>query len=211
MNYQTKSQKKNLKKNQKNKENIDKYICDTRKEGYITIWTKKNEIKYVSPENIYKIPLTRKEIEEIFPHDNEDNDINYPYFFEKLKKRLDGRPKVEVMEILIQKDRFNTTILENICMYIFKEEHVDYFMEFLKIAPIGFFKNYETVRGENPLHTCAACRNMNALKKLLILGFDKNQKNKNGQNVQNILEIQKETYQKKLDFSEKMIEELNSK
>ena len=58
------------------------------------------------------------------------------------------------------------------------------------MAPIGFFKNYETIKGENPLHICATCKNINALKHLINLGFDKNQKNINGQNVKQILETE---------------------
>ena len=149
-----------------------------------------------------------EEIIEKFPHDNETNDINYPYFFENIKQRLDRRPKKEVTEILIQKDRFNFTIIDYICTYIYKNENIEYFMEFLKTSPIGFFKNYETVRGENPLHICAKCKNIYALKNLLTLGFDKNQKNKKGETVKDILENQNKKYQKDLDLSQQMIKEL---
>jgi hypothetical protein len=174
----------------------------------VGIWTPNGDYKYISPENIHKIPLTRKEIEERFPHDNETNDINCPYFFENIKKRLDGRTKKEVMEILIQKDRFNTTILNYICMYIYKNENIEYFMDFLEIAPIGFFKNYETVRGDNPLHTCASCKNFYALKKLLALGFDKNQKNKKGETVKDIIISKIEESKKIIEVNTKLLNEL---
>lgn len=149
-----------------------------------------------------------KEIIEKFPHDNETNDTNCPYFFENIKQRLDGRPKKEVTEILIQKDRFNFTILDYICMYIYKKDNLEYFMDFLKAAPVGFFKNYETIKGDNPLHTCAKCKNIYALKKFLILGFDQNQKNKKGETVKDILENQAKKYQKDLDLSQQMIKDL---
>lgn len=187
----TRSQKKNLYKSkirQKKKYIDDKYLSDIWENGKVGIWNKNNEYKYVFPENIHKIPLTRKEIQEKFPHDNESNDINFPYFFEDIKKRLESRPKKEVLDILTQKDRFNTTIVDYICIYVYKEENILYFLNFLKMAPIGFFKNYESIKGENPLHICATCKNINALKHLINLGFDKNQKNKNGHNVKQILE-----------------------
>jgi hypothetical protein len=158
----------------------------------------------VSPENIHKIPLTRKEIQEKFPHDNETNDINFPYFFEDIKRRLDSRPVKEVIEIFIHKDRFNMTILDSICVYIYKEENIEYFMKFLKMAPIGFFKNYETIKGENPLHICANCKNMNALKNLLTLGFDKNQKNKKGYNIEQILENKIKTHKIEIEIIQNM-------
>ena len=207
----TKSQKKNLAKKKSRKkytENYDKYFSEYWENGKIGIWAPNGNYKYILPENIHKIPLTTREIIEKFPHDNETNDINCPYFFENIKQRLNGRPKKEVMETLIQKDRFNFTIIEYICMYIYKKDNLEYFMEFLKTAPIGFFKNYENIQGGNPLHSCAKCKNIYALKKMLTLGFDKNQKNKKGETIKDILNTQASTYQKYLDLSREMIKEL---
>ena len=192
----------------KNTYNYNKYFSDIWENGKLGIWTPNGDYKYILPENIHKIPLNMKEIIEKFPHDNETNDTNYPCFFENIKQRLDGRPKKEVTEILIQKDRFNFTILDYICIYIYKKDNLEYFMDFLKTAPVGFFKNYETIKGDNPLHTCAHCKNSYALKKMLILGFDQNQKNKKGETVKDILENQAKKHQKDLDLSQQMIKDL---
>ena len=193
---------------EKHYKNIDKYLSDCWEKGRTGVWLPNGDYKYIFPADIHKIPLTRKEIEEKFPHDNETNDMNYPYFFEDIKKRLDGRPVKEVTEILIQKDRFQFTILDYICMYIYKKDNLEYFMDFFKTAPIGFFKNYENIRGENPLHICAKCKNTYALKILLKLGFDQNQKNKENKTVKDILENHKKICQREMNLYQQMIEEL---